>query len=65
MTQRGDIPPAARKQLHRAMAAEDSARIGLQAAVIAAHEAGGSVRAIAAETGKSATTIHKWLKHPQ
>lgn len=61
MSDRGNIPPAERERLRRAVAAEKSTRSELLAAVAAANRAGGSVRVIAAETGRSKTTIQKWL----
>jgi transposase len=44
------------------LTAEGDARRELLAAVTAAKMAGGSVRAIAAFTKKSPTTIQKWLR---
>lgn len=62
MTERGEIPPPERDRLRAAVAAEADVRRELRAAVVAANDAGGSVRAIATETGKSPTTIQKWIK---
>lgn len=63
MTARGVIPPAERERLRTAADGVDTAAAELQAAVRAAWRAGGSVRAIAAELGKSTRTIQNWLEH--
>jgi transposase len=56
------IPPAERERLRTAAADVDAAAVELKAAVLAARGAGGSVRAIAAELGKSTRTIQNWLE---
>lgn len=55
------IPPVAQRRLHAAAGGVDEAPAELRAAVRAAWLAGGSVRAIAAELGKSTRTIQDWL----
>ncbi|UBV20314.1 MULTISPECIES: helix-turn-helix domain-containing protein [Mycolicibacterium] len=62
MTARGVIPPALRARLHVAVNSVDDAADELRAAVRAAWLAGGSVRAIATELGKSTRTIQDWLE---
>jgi transposase len=56
------IPSAERERLHAAATGVDDAAAELKAAVQAAWRAGGSVRAIAAELGKSTRTIQNWLE---
>jgi transposase len=56
------IPPAERARLRAAAARADAASVELKAAVSAAWRAGGSVRVIAEELGKSTRTIQNWLK---
>lgn len=55
------IPPPAQRRLHAAAGGVEEAPAELRAAVRAAWLAGGSVRAIAAELGKSTRTIQDWL----
>lgn len=62
VTARGEIPPAERERLHTAASGVDAAAAELKAAVQAAWRAGGSVRTIAAELGKSTRTIQNWLE---
>ncbi|MBU8814186.1 helix-turn-helix domain-containing protein [Mycolicibacterium goodii] len=61
MTQRGVIPPAQRARLRAAAQRADKATGALLAAVREAKNAGGSIRAIAAELDKSPQTIQRWL----
>lgn len=61
MTAQGVIPPGERERLHAAAAGVDEAAAEMKAAVRAAWDAGGSVRVIAAELGKSPRTIQTWL----
>lgn len=61
MTARGTIPPALRRRLHAAASGVDDAYVEFRAAVQAAWLAGGSVRAISTELGKSTRTIQDWL----
>lgn len=61
MTARGVIPPNERERLQAATAGVDEATAELRAAVQAAWRAGGSVRTIATEVGKSTRTIQNWL----
>jgi DNA-binding NarL/FixJ family response regulator len=51
-----------RERLHAAASGVDDAAAELKAAVWAAWRAGGSVRAIAAELGRSTRTIQNWLE---
>ncbi|TXI63394.1 helix-turn-helix domain-containing protein [Mycolicibacterium mageritense] len=62
MTARGRIPAAERERLHAAANGVDAAAAELKAAVVAAWRAGGSVRTIATELGKSTRTIQTWLE---
>ncbi|XTP38376.1 helix-turn-helix domain-containing protein (plasmid) [Mycobacterium sp. TJFP1] len=62
MTARGEIPSSERERLHAAAGGVDAAAGELRAAVQSAWRAGGSVRAIAAELGKSTRTIQNWLE---
>lgn len=62
VTARGVIPPS---ELARLRAAADNIGVAgaeLKAAVCAAWEAGGSVREIADELGKSTRTIQDWIR---
>ncbi len=61
MSARGVIPAAESARLHSAALAVTTADTELRAAVRAAWRAGGSVREIAAELGKSTRTIQNWL----
>ncbi|AEK07801.1 HTH DNA binding protein [Mycobacterium phage Yoshi] len=59
---RGETPEPQRSKLLAAVEAHDVTRSELLAAVREASSAGGSVREIAALTGKSTNTIQRWLK---
>lgn len=61
MTARGVIPPHERERLRAAASNVNNAVAELKAAVQAAWRAGGSVRVIAEELGKSTRTIQTWL----
>jgi hypothetical protein len=61
MSARGVIPAAEGARLRSAALAVTTADTELRAAVRAAWRAGGSVREIAAELGKSTRTIQDWL----
>ncbi|MUL78785.1 helix-turn-helix domain-containing protein [Mycolicibacterium sp. CBMA 226] len=62
MTARGVIPPAERARLKAALDDVGAASAELKAAVCAAWKAGGSVREIADELGKSTRTIQDWIR---
>ncbi|HUH68883.1 MAG TPA: helix-turn-helix domain-containing protein [Mycobacterium sp.] len=62
MTERGVIPPAERKRLRATERRLGEADTEMRAAVQAAHQAGGSIRSIAAEIGRSTRTIQNWLR---
>lgn len=62
VTARGLIPPAERARLKAASDEVGVAAAELRAAVFAAWEAGGSVREIADELGKSTRTIQDWIR---
>ncbi|WP_202375140.1 helix-turn-helix domain-containing protein [Mycobacteroides abscessus] len=56
------IPPAQRRRLHTAARHMVDADDEMRAAVRDAKDAGGSIRAIADEIGRSTRTIQNWLK---
>lgn len=62
VTARGVIPPSERARLRAAADEVGVAAAELKAAVCAAWEAGGSVREIADELGKSTRTIQDWIR---
>jgi len=62
VTERGVIPPAERKRLRATERRLGEADTEMRAAVQAAHQAGGSIRSIAAEIGRSTRTIQNWLR---
>ncbi|MFL0295002.1 helix-turn-helix domain-containing protein [Mycobacterium sp. SMC-18] len=62
MTARGVIPPAERARLKTAADDVGAASAELKEAVRAAWKAGGSVREIADELGKSTRTIQDWIR---
>ncbi|MCV7137710.1 helix-turn-helix domain-containing protein [Mycolicibacterium fortuitum] len=65
VTQRGVIPPAQRARLRAAAQGVDKGHQALLSAVREAKNAGGSIRAIAEELGKSPQTIQRWLTETQ
>lgn len=62
VTARGVIPVDQRERLRMAEDGVAAAVAELQAAVLAAWRAGGSVREIADELGKSTRTIQNWIR---
>lgn len=62
MTARGVIPHDQRARLQAAADGVAAAGAELHAAVLAAWQAGGSVREIADELGKSTRTIQDWIR---
>lgn len=65
VTARGVIPHDERARLQAAAADVADAGAELQAAVLAAWRAGGSVREIARELGKSTRTIQDWIRRAE
>ena len=61
MTQLGEIPAAQLRRLRVAQRRTETADAELKAAVAAAAAAGGSVRVIAAELGRSPPPIQRWI----
>lgn len=59
---RGVTPPPERRRLQAATRKHETSRAELIAAVKAAKEVGGSIRDIAALTGRSTNTIQRWLQ---
>jgi len=55
------IPPQQRRRLHAAARNVSDADQEMRAAVHDAHQAGGSIRAIATEINRSTRTIQNWL----
>lgn len=58
----GVTPEPQRSQLIKAVEVKADGDARVRAAVLAANEAGGSVRDIAELTGYSTNTIQRWLK---
>lgn len=56
----GKVPPANIDSIRAANAARDAADAALRAAVIAALEAGGSIREVAKAAGLSPSTVQRW-----
>jgi DNA invertase Pin-like site-specific DNA recombinase len=61
---RGVIPADEAKRLDRAGRAKERADSALRAAVVAALEAGGSVREVAALARVSTNTVARWKRDP-